>query len=442
MTTDEPLTFQFESRETLVAKIERDPANLDPWTGLVELEAEESSLDTAVSVLLRAIDAVSDREQLWRFVDNFVWFCGVAEGPTMALSEASVHAFYERWKIDTHRSAQTSLFFAQQFKKLNLPDLCAENVTRAEGEVHTGRDYILLALFLRDKMETPQLALAALQRGIAAHPRNAIIWDCVADTHRIGNSAREIAESSYQSFKQCRLDATTEDACLAWASFGLMLDEIGNYLSAEKAYRRAIEIDPRYRWATGKLSGLLRRRFARYHEAEKLALRCVEIDPEHAWSWFNLGFVYHHHLARFADAKTAYQRAIKLKPDYVKVWENLAALMAFETDAPIEAQKVFDKVFGLSGVSAWTYNQYGIFLRELTDRYDESEKALLHAIEMEPADWCHRLALAVLYEKRLLRFEEARKFLLEAKERGAPIDNIDYRLALIAQRRRPLKVVK
>ncbi|MER8950887.1 hypothetical protein [Mesorhizobium sp. M0701] len=66
MTTDEPLTFQFEPRETLVAKIERDPANLDPWTGLVEPEAEESSLDTAVSVLLRAIDAVSDREQLWR----------------------------------------------------------------------------------------------------------------------------------------------------------------------------------------------------------------------------------------------------------------------------------------------------------------------------------------------------------------------------------------
>ncbi|MER9902798.1 hypothetical protein [Mesorhizobium sp. M0130] len=48
MKIDEAFTFRFESRETLVANIERDPADLDPWTGLVELEAEESSLETAI----------------------------------------------------------------------------------------------------------------------------------------------------------------------------------------------------------------------------------------------------------------------------------------------------------------------------------------------------------------------------------------------------------
>ncbi|TGV98384.1 tetratricopeptide repeat protein, partial [Mesorhizobium sp. M2D.F.Ca.ET.145.01.1.1] len=145
----------------------------------------------------------------------------------------------------------------------------------------------------------------------------------------------------------------------------------------------------------------LRRRFGRYQEAERLAQRCVDLDPNDAWSWFNLGFLHHHHLNRFGDAKAAYIRAIELKPDYVKVWENLVALMAFETDTPAETQKTFDKLFGLSGISAFAYNQYGIFLREMTDRYDDSEKALLQAIDMEPAEWSHRLALAVLYEKRM-----------------------------------------
>jgi len=250
-----------------------------------------------------------------------------------------------------------------------------------------------------------------------------------------------MAEIAYRSFQRSGMSAEAEKADVAWASFGWMLDKVGNHPWAEEAYRKAIEIDPRYRWATGKLSGLLRR-FGRYHEAEKLAQRCIEIDPENAWSWFNLGFVHHHHMGRFAEAKAAYLRAIELEPDYVKVWENLAALMAFETDTPAEAQTAFDKVFGLSEVSAWTYNQYGIFLREMTNRYDESEQALLHAIEMEPTEWCHRLALAVLYEKRLMRFEEARKLLLEAKERGAPVDNIDYRLALMTQRRGSLKIVE
>lgn len=333
-------------------------------------------------------------------------------------------------------------FFARQFRQTNHPEFCAESLARAEGEVDAGQDYIQLGLFFRNTMEAPSRALAVLQRGTAAHPRDAAIWDCIADTHRLGKSARELAEASYQSFKQGRLDGTTEKADVAWASFGWMLDAVGNYLSAEEAYRQAMEIDPRYSWPIGKLSGLLRRRFGRYHEAGKLAQRCVEIDPDDAWSWFNLGFIHHHHLGRFADAKAAYRRAIELKPDYVNVWENLAALMAFETDTPTEAQQTFNKVFGLSGVSAWTYNQYAIFLREMTDRYDEAEKALLHAVELEPTEWSHRLALAVLYEKRMLRFEDARKCLLEAKERGAPVDNIDYRLALIAQRRRPLKIVK
>ncbi|BAB49112.1 tetratricopeptide repeat protein [Mesorhizobium japonicum] len=433
MTTDEPIGLQFRSREALTESIDSDPSSYDAWEELINLEAWEGNVDTAVSALLRAVDAVSDRDRLWQMVDEFSWVYGIGREPIIVL--------YERWKIDTHQSASTSIFFAKQFKEFDLLEFSNECISRAEREVHTAQDCVWLAEYMRENGEAPR-ALAVLQRGIVAHPRDATIWDCLADTHRLGKSARELAEASYQSFKQCRLDGVTEKADVAWASFGWMLDTVGNYFSAEEAYRQAMEIDPRYSWPIGKLSGLLRRRFGRYHEAESLAQRCVEIDPDDAWSWFNLGFLHHHHLNRFGDAKAAYSRAIELKPDYVKVWENLVALMAFETDTPAETQETFDKLFELSGISAFAYNQYGIFLREMTDRYDESEKALLHAIDMEPAEWSHRLALAVLYEKRMLRFGDARKRLLEAKERGAPVDNIDYRLALIAQRRRPLKVIK
>ncbi|TGT90464.1 tetratricopeptide repeat protein [Mesorhizobium sp. M8A.F.Ca.ET.161.01.1.1] len=433
MTTDQPFVLQFQSREVLAESIDRDPSSYAAWEELINLEAWEGNVDTAVALLLRAVDAVSDRDRLWQMVDEFSWVYGIRREPIIGL--------YERWKIDAHQSASTSIFFAKQFKEFDLSEFCNECITRAEGEEHTAQDCVWLAGYMRENGEAPR-ALAMLQRGVVAHPRDATIWDCVADTHRLGHSARELAEASYHSFKQCRLDGTTEKADVAWASFGWMLDAVGNYFAAEDAYRHAIEIDPHYSWPIGKLSGLLRRRFGRYQEAERLAQRCVDLDPNDAWSWFNLGFLHHHHLNRFGDAKAAYIRAIELKPDYVKVWENLVALMAFETDTPAETQKTFDKLFGLSGISAFAYNQYGIFLREMTDRYDDSEKALLQAIDMEPAEWSHRLALAVLYEKRMLRFGDARKRLLEAKERGAPVDNIDYRLALIAQRHRPLKVVK
>lgn len=71
MTTDEPLTIQFRSREMLTADIERDPNGFDAWAELINLEAWEDNIDTAISIILRAADAVPERDRFWRLVDEF-----------------------------------------------------------------------------------------------------------------------------------------------------------------------------------------------------------------------------------------------------------------------------------------------------------------------------------------------------------------------------------
>lgn len=294
----------------------------------------------------------------------------------------------------------------------------------------------------RDERGSRDLALKTLARGLRYFPRDAAIWDCLADTHRICQTSRVDAEASYLAFRRVALNENDEGAAASWASFGFMLEKCGNFRQAEVGYRQAVNIDPNYRWAIGKLSALLRRHIENYGESELLALRCVQLEPDNAWSWFNLGFLYHHCLHRFSDAKSAYEKTLEILPSYTAAWENLASLLAFQLNAPREAGEAFSKAFELGTNSVWTYNQYGHFLREFTDRYDEAENAFRKGISLNPEDWGNWLGMARLFEERLLQPSVAEEFYLEAKRLGGPTSDIDYRLARLSRRRPLFRIVE
>lgn len=167
-----------------------------------------------------------------------------------------------------------------------------------------------------------------------------------------------------------------------------------------------------------------------------MALRSISADSDNGWSWYNLGYIYQVHLQRIPDAIEAYRRSVSLDPNYVRPWENLGALLAWEANDTTGAGEAFLKARSLGGMSAYGLNHYGVFLREHTDRFQEAEEALWTAISLEPLEWCHRVALAVLYEKKLARYSDARELLLDARNLGAPLHDIEYRLALSSQRLR------
>ncbi len=99
---------------------------------------------------------------------------------------------------------------------------------------------------------------------------------------------------------------------LAWNDLGnlyLVADQLDR---AEDAYRRSIEIDPRYVAAHFNFA-LLLQQTGQSARAEEALRRVIEIDPHHAWAHYQLGVVLERKRER-AKALDHYARALAYDP--------------------------------------------------------------------------------------------------------------------------------
>lgn len=93
---------------------------------------------------------------------------------------------------------------------------------------------------------------------------------------------------------------------------------------AQRAYERALEIDPDHADAHVNLGRLLHEQGAPA-AAEEHYRRALEIDPDHETAAFNLGVALED-LGRVASAIDAYRRAIVIDPDNADAHYNLAGI--------------------------------------------------------------------------------------------------------------------
>lgn len=302
--------------------------------------------------------------------------------------------------------------------------------------------YANLAEEARVVRANKSLALRILDRGLKRFPKSGLIWDSIADTHRVFRSSPVEAEASYFAFRQADLASSDVRSELAWASYGSLLEKSEQFRHAEIAFRKAIELDPEYGWAMGQLSRLLRQKLANFSESERWAARYVELDPDASWPWFNLAYICKEHLRRSTDAEAAFRRAIEIRPDYFEAWAHLADMLAFTFERPIEAQEAFLKALSLKTDDPWTHIKYGHFLREFTDRFQESEEHLRLGVFYGPTYWGSWLGLGILYHEKLMKPSIAREYYAEAKRLGAPSEDINYRIARLIQATPSLRVIK
>lgn len=136
----------------------------------------------------------------------------------------------------------------------------------------------------------------------------------------------QLSDSSITLIRSAIQPSDTTNAW-QWDQWGKRLQtRLALYDEAERAYRKAVEIDPNNSWPWISLGKLFENRLHRFDEAEIAYREAIACDSKNAWSFYNLGKLLQDHFQRYAEAETAYREAIDCDPKLAAPWDGLGNL--------------------------------------------------------------------------------------------------------------------
>ncbi|HEY0077517.1 MAG TPA: tetratricopeptide repeat protein [Pyrinomonadaceae bacterium] len=118
----------------------------------------------------------------------------------------------------------------------------------------------------------------------------------------------------------------------------LKAEDAGDFVEAEKLYRKVIELDANYAFAYNNLGVLLTKDFNQRAEAEALYRKSIELDADNATVYNNLGILLAKDSNRHAEAEALYRKSIELDANNAPAYYNLGCLESLRgnIDAAIE----------------------------------------------------------------------------------------------------------
>jgi len=173
---------------------------------------------------------------------------------------------------------------------------------------------------------------------------------------------------------------------------------------AVSAYKRAIELDPRFARAYGGMAVTMIMMYRRgwtaspqltQDQALELAKKAVEIDPESPQAYYALGYV---HLFRkeYKEAAEAVARSIELAPNYADGY-GLLAFINNHLGRAEEAIKLITKAMELNPHYTFDYPWNLGWANYTLKRYPEAIEALKKALERNDGINLARIYLAASY---------------------------------------------
>ncbi|MBF0309853.1 MAG: tetratricopeptide repeat protein [Magnetococcales bacterium] len=216
------------------------------------------------------------------------------------------------------------------------------------------------------------------------------------------NQEWNLAERAYK--RAIDLD---EKWAVLWRDLGILLAaNLGRPEKAEAAFRRAIELDEKDTISWHGLGSLLADQSKRAAEAEAAYRRAIELDEKFAHPWNGLGNILHR-LNRNAEAESAYRRAIELDEKDTISWHGLGNLLTDHLNRYEEAETAYRRAIELDEKFAHPWNGLGNLLQNHLNRYEEAEAAYRRAIELDEKLAHPWNGLGNLLAAHLNRYEEA-----------------------------------
>jgi tetratricopeptide (TPR) repeat protein len=233
-----------------------------------------------------------------------------------------------------------------------------------------------------------------------------------------GNTARD--NRNYTKAEDAYLRAQSLKAGDSRAIYGLgnLYSDQQRWEEAERAYRKAIELDPAAPEANIALSFVLTQPIVgtnlseRYVEAEKVARRALELDGENALAFDQLGVALELQGIISDETENAYRKAIRLDPEFALAYAHLGRLLRRKGQAE-ESTSAYKGAIQLS-----TDVPTMILVADVMQsqqRYMESEQLLRRALREDPKNptALYMLGRALTTRKS---FEEAETVLKKSAE--------------------------
>ncbi len=182
-----------------------------------------------------------------------------------------------------------------------------------------------VAQFGKTSVEAAQKALRFWRAYLREHPS-----DIAAERERLFclwrlRSAGIFTEIDFDGFKHSviqLIESGDPDPAYLWDRVGHWAQYDGDWTNAERAYRKAYELESkRYGYCLGTALNFLRR----YREALSILLPQAEKYLPDAKSWFQVA-VAREGVGDLEECILAYQHALKFDPDYDLAWFNLGGI--------------------------------------------------------------------------------------------------------------------
>jgi len=189
--------------------------------------------------------------------------------------------------------------------------------------------------------------------------------------------------------------SSTADA-RTWLQIGVAEYQKGRYADAEKAFRKALALNPAFVEASLILARVLSAT-GRSAEAEDELNKAVKIRPELGDTWLELGEILSRRGAR-AQALEAFEKAVALSPSSGPAWRQLAYARRDKQDLA-GAIAALEKVTQLEPKVAGDWAVLGEARYKLR-RWDEGLAALKEAEKLDPRNEVALQGLASFYGTR------------------------------------------
>lgn len=192
-------------------------------------------------------------------------------------------------------------------------------------------------------------ALAAIEAAIRREPWDWQAWEFLGKL-RHGQQQYQEAEKAYRTVLRLKPDDST--AAINLAS---ILAFLGKSDDARQTLAKGTPTDTTHAAGTWASIGAAEGKKQHYEESEKAYRKAIELNPDLAEAWMGLGTTLRY-IGRAKDAEDALRKALNLKPVLGGAWYNLGAILAERGDKE-GAKDAYEKATGAdpSFVPAWIF---------------------------------------------------------------------------------------